>query len=102
MQCGRATMHPQKPFGTRAANGEKSATTAAQHSRPAPRTARTLMAIGYFTVAVSIVGTKPVFTATIPPQNTQVIILPTVTSSIPQVSISVILIVLTVIRPLDR
>ena len=28
-QCGRVTMRPQKPFGTQAANGEKSATIAA-------------------------------------------------------------------------
>ena len=98
-QCGRVTMRPQKPFGTQAANGEKSATTAAQHSRPAPRTVRTLMETGYITVAVSTADTKLVSMVTTPQRNMQAIIPPLSTSSILQVSTKNIRIVPTVIRP---
>ena len=65
-------MRPQKPFGTRAASGEKSAIIAAQPSRPVQDMVHTLTAVGYITVAVSTGGPKPAIMETIPVMNMQV------------------------------
>ena len=71
-RCGRVTMRPQKPFGTRDVSGEASATIAAQPSRLVQDMVRTLTAIGYITVAASTGGPKPAIMETIPVMNMQV------------------------------
>ena len=71
-RCGHVTIRPQKPFGTRDVSGEASATTAVPQFPPAPRTVRTLMAIGYIIVAVSTEEPKPAIMEIIPVMNTQV------------------------------
>ena len=77
-------MRPPKPFGTRDVSGEKSATIAAQPSRPVQDMVRTLTAIGYITVAVSTGDPKPAIMETIPVMNMQVISdLPCVKNTLP-------------------
>ena len=102
MRYGPATIRQARRYGTRVVTGERFVITAAQHSHPAHCTVRTLMAIGFITVAVSIAGTKSVFTETIPPRNMQAITPPLSMSSIPQVSTRSILIEPTAIRPSER
>ena len=81
MRYGPATIRQVRRYGTRVVIGERFVIIVVQHSHPAHCTVRTLMAIGFITVAVSIAGTKLVSMVTIPPRNMQAITPPLSMSS---------------------